>query len=186
MKVIGYRRRKQIDPGWAEGGPARDDQECFARRFEDCRPLLAKLCQRILSEPEAARDAVGDTYLRAFGNRANFDGRNFPGWLSRIAKHICLDRLRREFLEQRVYVEIELVSSDSEVRMLTAMQIRSILANVPERQRQCLKLFYIEGFSAKEVANATGWTDKQVKSYLQNGRRNFIRLWNGSEEKGDE
>jgi len=66
------------------------------------------------------------------------------------------------------------------------MHIRAVLSELPERQRRCLKLFYIEGFSAKEVANATGWTDKQVKSYLQNGRRNFIRLWNGSEGKSND
>jgi RNA polymerase sigma factor (sigma-70 family) len=185
MEIAGH-RREQIDPGRAEREPARDDQERFATRFEACRPSLAKLCQRILSEREAARDAVNETYLRAFGNRATFDGQNFPGWLSRIAKRICLDQRRREFPGQRVDVETELASSDSEVRMFTAMQIRSILAQLPERQRMCLKLFYIEGLTAKEVAKKTGFGENQVKSYLQNGRRNFMLAWRGIEGRGNE
>ena len=65
-------------------------------------------------------------------------------------------------------------------------EIRSILAGLPEQQRRCLKLFYIEGYTAKEVAKATSFTEKQVKSCLQNGRRNFLLAWKAMEGKGDE
>lgn len=139
-----------------------------------------------MSEPDEAQDAVNETYLRAYGNLAQFEPGNFPGWLSRIAKRICLDRLRREFPVQRLDTETEPGSTDSEVRILNAIQIRSILAKLPEPQRRCLKLFYIEGFTAKEVAMETRFTEKQVKSYLQNGRRNFLQAWNAMEDKGDE
>jgi RNA polymerase sigma factor (sigma-70 family) len=69
------------------------------------------------------------------------------------------------------------------MQFLTAVQIRAILNRLPEQQRHCLKLFYIEGFSAKEVAQRTGFSDGLVKSCLQNGRRNFIREWKKSQEK---
>jgi RNA polymerase sigma-70 factor (ECF subfamily) len=66
------------------------------------------------------------------------------------------------------------------MRVVNAIQIRTILRGLPEEQRICLKLFYFEGYSAKEVAERTGFTEKQVKSYLQNGRRNFLSAWNAS------
>jgi len=154
----------------------------FAEMFERCAPALLKRCRRILHEEDGAEDAVHDTFLRAFENRAQFDGRNFAGWLLRIAERICIDRLRARHLishevPANVFENVDPASKDAEMRLLTAAQIRAILSRLPEPQRQCLKLFYIEGYSAKEVAAATGFTDKQVKSHLQNGRRNFIRLW---------
>jgi RNA polymerase sigma-70 factor (ECF subfamily) len=162
------------------------DQERFARQFEDCRPQLLKLCQRILGQSDGARDAVSETYVHAYRHWADFDGANFPGWLSRIAQRVCVDRLRREAPGLRVDAGTEPASADPEGRIVNAIQIRSILAKLPEEQRRCLKLFYIEGFTAKEVAKETGFTEGQVKSYLQNGRRNFIRAWKAIKEKGDE
>jgi RNA polymerase sigma-70 factor (ECF subfamily) len=185
MEMTGDQPRGEVN-STAEVGAGEDDQEQFARLFQDCRPYLQKLCERILGESDRASDAVSETYLRACLNRTNFDGVNLTGWLSRIAKHICIDRIRRGFPTESLDAVIGPATTDSEVRTLTGMQIRAILSKLPEQQRRCLKLSYIEGFSAKEVAHTTGWTDKQVKSYLQNGRRNFIRLWKVAEDKGDE
>jgi RNA polymerase sigma-70 factor (ECF subfamily) len=184
MRMTGHGR--QADAGSAEFGDVAYDQEQFARAFEDCRPHLLTACRRILGEPDGAQDAVNETYLRAYRNLAQFEPGNFPGWLSRIAKRICLDRMRRESPLQCLDAETEPGSTDSEVRILNAIQIRSILATLPEPQRRCLKLFYIEGFTAKEVARETRFTEKQVKSHLQNGRRNFLAAWNAMEDKGDE
>ncbi len=186
MEMAGHEWRAEADSGSAEFGSIGGDQERFARVFQDCRPHLLRLCQRILGERDAALDAVSETYLRAYRSRADFDGRNLPGWLYRIAQHICIDQLRRAFPDERLDRGIEPASTDTEVRILNAIQIRSILAKLPEEQRRCLKLFYMEGFTAKEVARATGFTAKQVKSYLQNGRRNFMQAWNAMEGKGDE
>ena len=43
-------------------------------------------------------------------------------------------------------------------------------------QQQCVKLFYLEKKSYSEVAEITGFTMLQVKSYLQNGKRNLKLL----------
>ena len=104
----------------------------------------------------------------------------------RIARHVCIDQLRRDLPFQRLDPRIEQVSTDSEVRILNALQIRSILAGLRPEQRRCLKLFYIDGFTAKEVAKATGFSEKRVKSCLQNGRRNFMSAWKTLEAKGNE
>lgn len=165
-----------------EAGP----QEQFARHFEDCRPNLLRICLRILGEPGRAQDAVSDTYLRAYANLGRFEATNFAGWLSRIAQRICLDRLRADRPTEPIDEHDDLTAGYNEMRLLTAIQIRTILAKLPEAQRRCLKLFYIEGFSAKEVAQETGFTEKQVKSHLQNGRRNFTLQWESLKKKSHE
>ena len=50
-------------------------------------------------------------------------------------------------------------------------QMEVCLQTLPSEQRTCLTLFYLERKSYTEVADLTGYDLKQVKSYLQNGRR---------------
>ena len=95
MEIAGKEKREDVDAGTPDFGSVSDDQQRFAGLFEDCRPHLLKVCRRILGQPEGASDAVSETYLRAYRKRADFDGRNFPGWLSRIARHICVDWMER-------------------------------------------------------------------------------------------
>ncbi|HLK96956.1 MAG TPA: sigma-70 family RNA polymerase sigma factor, partial [Hymenobacter sp.] len=51
--------------------------------------------------------------------------------------------------------------------------LEACLQTLPTEQRTCLTLFYLEQKSYADVALITGYDSKQVKSYLQNGRRNL-------------
>lgn len=184
-RYLNNKIRKEEARSWAaDVDSSGAESERFGRRFQDFRPHLLELCRRILPEREDARDAVSETCLRAYAARKEFDGANFAGWLSRIAKNICVDWIRRKGTARKFDAGIDLIVTDSEVRILTAIQIRSIFSQLPEPQRCCLMLFYVEGLSAKEVAKKTGFSEKQVNAYLQSGRRNFKKAWKAS-EKGD-
>jgi RNA polymerase sigma-70 factor (ECF subfamily) len=173
--MAGHERQAEIDSGpSALAGEAEE----FALRFEGCRRELSKLCRRILQASDGAEDAVQHTYLRAYASRSRFDGVNFPGWVARIAQHICIDVLRARWPSRELEDGRGFATTHDEMRLVNAIQIRNILRGLPDQQRICLKLFYLEGYSAKEVAKRTGFTEKQVKSHLQNGRRNFVLAWN--------
>jgi putative toxin-antitoxin system antitoxin component (TIGR02293 family) len=60
--------------------------------------------------------------------------------------------------------------------VLTAAALQSVLNRLPDRQRITLRLYY-GGMTYEEIAAGQGWTVKDVKSYAQNGRRNFVRIW---------
>ncbi|MEH0972272.1 sigma-70 family RNA polymerase sigma factor [Micromonospora sp. CPCC 205546] len=71
------------------GGDAAD---LLAERFEEQRPRLRSVAQRILGSRAEADDAVQDTWLRL--SRADVDGiDNLPGWLTTTVGRVCLDRL---------------------------------------------------------------------------------------------
>ena len=67
----------------------------------------------------------------------------------------------------------ELAEDDSDLldleEDLTTME--TCLQTLPPEQKTCLTLFYLEQKTYTEVADLTGYDLKQVKSYLQNGRR---------------
>jgi RNA polymerase sigma-70 factor (ECF subfamily) len=60
---------------------------------------------------------------------------------------------------------------------LTNEQLQSLLEQLPDNQKRCIHLFYYEQKCYQEIAEITGYSLKNVKSYLQNGKRNLqIRL----------
>jgi RNA polymerase sigma-70 factor (ECF subfamily) len=52
----------------------------------------------------------------------------------------------------------------------------SSLNELNEEQKQCVTLFYLDNKSYQQVAEQTGFTIMQVKSYIQNGKRNLKLL----------
>jgi RNA polymerase sigma-70 factor (ECF subfamily) len=52
-----------------------------------------------------------------------------------------------------------------------------------EDQRKCIKLFYLKERSYNEIVDETGYSLNEVKSFIQNGKRNLkIKLEKNSEE----
>lgn len=47
------------------------------------------------------------------------------------------------------------------------------LENLKSEQRTCLELLYLQNKSYREVAEITGYSMKNVKSHIQNGKRNL-------------
>jgi RNA polymerase sigma-70 factor (ECF subfamily) len=68
---------------------------------------------------------------------------------------------------------------DESERDLTALS--AALARLGEGQRRCVELFYLQGRSYAEVAGLTGYALNEVKSHIQNGKRNLRILMTGGE-----
>ena len=69
------------------------DQNLFAERFEEHRPRLRRLAQRMLGSTAEADDIVQEVWLRASAAGAD-DVENVGGWLTTIASRACLNVLR--------------------------------------------------------------------------------------------
>jgi RNA polymerase sigma factor (sigma-70 family) len=52
-------------------------------------------------------------------------------------------------------------------------KLQDAVTRLSEEQKQCIELFYFKQKSYKEVADLTGYSVNEVKSYLQNGKRNL-------------
>ena len=71
---------------------------------------------------------------------------------------------------------MELVSNlhlngEDKEKQLTLME--SSIKELKEQQKICIELFYLQEKSYEDVAEITGYTMKEVKSYIQNGKRNL-------------
>lgn len=111
----------------------------------------------------------------------NYDIQAFKPWLYRVAKNHCLQFLRKENKEITLDYSINIMESDEFLHLLCEEespeeQIKALhrcLKKLPEEQRNAISRFFLEEMSYADIAMQTGFTLNNVKSYIQNGKRNL-------------
>ncbi len=135
-----------------------------------------------LKDVEAANDAVQHAALQLLTTQNNID--KPQNWLVIIVKNFCLKHIKyienKEFINEEynnindneyLYVENEVLNTLIVEEQNAELMLE--LNKLSKEQEICLKLFYWEKYSFKEIANLTGYDLKMVKSYLQNGKLNL-------------
>lgn len=75
----------------------RGDLDALGTLFRRHHERVHALCFRMTGSPAAADDLVQETFLRVLKYRRGFEGRSrFTTWLYRLARNVCLDRIRRD------------------------------------------------------------------------------------------
>ena len=166
---------------------ATGDLAILGELYEQHMELIYAVCYNYLRDEEEAKDAVMNLFEQLITDLHKHDVQQFGPWLHSVARNYCLMQLRKN----QAHPKSELVTNDSGALAgdlfeptapneaewldkeadLTLME--TCLKTLPAEQQTCLTLFYLERKTYTEVADLTGFGLKQVKSYLQNGRRNL-------------
>ncbi|HEY0678892.1 MAG TPA: sigma-70 family RNA polymerase sigma factor [Chitinophagaceae bacterium] len=143
--------------------------------------LLLGVCMKYLKNEEEAKDCVQHIFLKAITELPKYKVEFFKAWIYMVARNHCLMRLRGrqgkvsvEIREQHltsVYDEHDKQNHIEKDLLLQDMEMA--LDQLNPDQRQCITLFYLEKKSYQEIAEVTGYSLLQVKSYIQNGKRNL-------------
>lgn len=141
--------------------------------------LLFGVCMKYIKDEEQAKDIVQQVFLKALSEATRYKIDNMGGWLYRVAKNQCLTLLRDKKVftgdEPLAYIpqpeETPLHLHWQQVKDTERLQ--SALATLKEEQRIALMLFYLEEKSYAQISEQTTWPVNQVKSYIQNGKRNL-------------
>jgi RNA polymerase sigma-70 factor (ECF subfamily) len=151
--------------------------------FERYTHLALGVGLRYLRNREDAEDVVMEVYERLVEALLVHEVSNFKSWLHSVVANQCRMALRRrkgapaaveasEELLDAVLASARAPRADEEDdRLIEAMP--AALARLAEGQRRCVELFYLEGLSYAEVAARTGYAPNEVKSHIQNGKRNL-------------
>ena len=163
------------------------DRTAFDRLVERHQRWVQGVCARILRSEDLAKDACQEVFARALGALDGWRGDNFPGWLKAIAVNTALTIVDREkrWAPLEAAAEPPAPARDPEAELMAARrsaQARAIIARLPEKQRLVFVMKYLDGCSYEDIERLTGFTNKEVKSFLQNARRNFGNWWADSPE----
>jgi RNA polymerase sigma-70 factor (ECF subfamily) len=140
--------------------------------------LLLGVAMKYLKDKDAAHDAVQQIFLKALTHLPQGEILNFKGWLYILMRNHCLQLLRdRTYLapdEVLNYIPAdEDGREDIALQEMTLEQLQEALQELVPEQHRCIRLFYLQKQSYQQIMQQEGFTFAQVKSYIQNGKRNL-------------
>lgn len=163
------------------------NKDLFADLFKKHVSVVYGTCLFYLQDKDEAQDATMQLFEKLMLDINNREIDNFKGWLSFVVRNHCISIIRKnksqnkniksyyEFeYEDANYETEEKINSVSDDVMLENM--KQCLPKLKENQRLCVELFYLNDKSYQDIANQTGFTMNEIKSYIQNGKRNLKLL----------
>lgn len=154
----------------------------FARLVREYQGLCWHIIQRMVRNPEDARELCQDTFLRVHQSLHQYRHESaLKSWIGRIAWNIALRHLQRKripLVEGDDDDEINLVEQvgdgfDLEAAWAdqqTAQHLHAAIDRLPPLQRSVLTLYHLEEMSIPEIARITGLASGTIKSHLFRAR----------------
>ena len=147
--------------------------------------LVLGLCIKYYKDKNKAEDAVMSIFELMIKELKKHKVENFKSWLYTVSKNYCLQDLRKTqtklkksdafevFYKESMEIDDEnhLIDKKKKERLLNKMEKALLLLKY--EQKKCLTQFYLNNKTYAEIATETGYTLNEVKSYIQNGKRNL-------------
>ena len=160
------------------------DIEILGRLYERYMHLVFGVCLKYLEDRDTAKDEVMNIFEKLVTAVPEQEIVSFKTWLYVVTKNHCLMLLRsrnseaahREmmlddptfFMEN--FCEMHPMENDEGFDM---ERLEECIEKLKDEQRQCIQLFYYEGYGYREISARLGMEENKVKSYIQNGKRNL-------------
>lgn len=163
---------------------AGETPDAFGELYTRYAHLVYCICQSYFKDSDRSRENVMQVFEKLMHEIPRWEIKQFKAWLSKVTQNHCLMALRNdkkvriihpEFPEQFVELEDDFhLALEKEDRL---QQLEKVLMEIPTEQQQCLRWFYLEKKSYHNIMALGGFTFMQVKSHIQNGKRNLkLRL----------
>jgi RNA polymerase sigma factor (sigma-70 family) len=162
------------------------DKNVVGELFKRHSLLSFTVCHKYLKDEAAAKDASMAIFEKLFTDLLKHHPLNFKNWLYSVCKNHCLMQLRKPVVEVLIegqqeenedfFVQFDAVlhqedaGSDKEHKL---QALESAMEQLNDKQRVCVDLFYLQQKSYDEISLHTGYSTNEVKSYIQNGKRNL-------------
>ncbi|TWR30519.1 sigma-70 family RNA polymerase sigma factor [Mucilaginibacter pallidiroseus] len=154
------------------------DVQVLGKLYERYMPLVYGVCLKYLTDDELAKDAVMAIFEELITKARQHDIKQFRSWLYVLARNHCLMQIRAgkkmETVNLDDFVEFTpVLHHDTENREEALQALERCMQKLTLPQKQSVSMFYLHEKCYKEIADATGYTMNEVKSYIQNGKRNL-------------
>lgn len=151
--------------------------------------LITSLSFNYLKNTAETEDAVMEIFEILVRDLKKHEVKNFKAWLFSVTKNHCLKKKKNSelliddheklnnkpfFMENNTEDEVEQRRIKEERLEFLSHAVDALVGE----QKECIKMFYIEEKSYKEISDLTGYNEKKVKSYIQNGKRKLKIYFN--------
>lgn len=154
----------------------RGERSAFEALVRHTQGRILRLCLRMLGGSVEAQDVTQETFVKAFTQLGQLDpGRSPLPWLTTVATRLCLNRLRAQKRFEDWDDSIEPVDplggEDSQwLRREDQARVHQAILGLPETPRAVVVLFYVEEWNCRQIGEALGLTESNVKVHLHRAR----------------
>ena len=171
---------------------ARHENEWLGILLQRYTLLLLGVCMKYMKNEEEAKDCVQHIFLKVIEELHKYKVEYFKSLLYMVAKNHCLMKLRYKQGKISTEIETQTIAAPEESNKNELQETDHILdvmegslQELNNEQQQCVTLCYLQKKSYQQISEMTGFTMMQVKSHIQNGKRNLKiliekKLKNGS------
>jgi RNA polymerase sigma-70 factor, ECF subfamily len=151
------------------------DIDAFSKLVEAQWARLVAFARSVAGEQDA-EDIVQEGLLKAWKKIGSLrDPEAFQTWILRIISRRCFSRFRR----LRALLPLESVPDPADPRnddRIELLDVESLLAHLPRRQRAVMHLTVVEGMSDSEIGLALLISSASVRSHRRRAREALNRI----------
>jgi RNA polymerase sigma-70 factor, ECF subfamily len=161
------------------------DSEAFGLLYDHYQSSIYRFLYYRTRSAVVAEDLTSETFFRALRNIASFrwQGKDFGAWLMTIARNLATDhfkagRTRLELTTEDMGQHDDATEGPETavLQTLTNEILLDALTKLPNEQRDCLVMRFLQGMSIAETAAALGRSDGAIKQLQLRGVRNLAKL----------
>lgn len=157
------------------------DLEVLGKLYAPYMSLLYGVCNKYLKDQQASEDAVMQIFEQLIVKLRTHEVDNFKSWLYVVGRNFCLMELRKQKGKQLVEFDTHILDKEWNTENESSKKwdeydfkkMEKCLSELNVNQASCVELFYLKQMCYKDIADKIGLDLKQVKSYIQNGKRNL-------------
>ena len=157
-----------------------DDLTVLGELYQRYMELVYGVCLKYFKDAEAAKDGVMQIFEELVSKLKKHEVDNFRGWLHQLAKNHCLMQLRTPRNLKTVEFKTDLMQYEENVHLNGVLEkeenfkkLEYCIETLNNEQKKSIRLFYLEEKCYNEIVEITGQEWNQVRSLIQNGRRNL-------------
>lgn len=161
------------------------DSDAFGLLYDHYQPSVYRFLFYRTRSNALAEDLTSETFFRALRSMQNFrwQGKDFGAWLMTIARNLATDhfkagRTRLEMTTEDMGQHDDATEGPESTVLagLTNEILLKALTELPDEQRDCLVMRFLQGMSIAETAAVLGRSDGAVKQLQLRGVRNLAKL----------
>lgn len=151
-------------------------QEALVRLYA---PILINICKRYVYDADLAYDAMQECFLNTFKYIEKYSGKgSFDGWIKRIAVNCALGVRKKMKGELYIHEMDQVLNLTTDipdaVSKLKEEELLKIVDGLPESCAIIFKLFVLEGYKHKDIAEMLGIKESSSRSQLARAREKLI------------
>lgn len=149
------------------------DPDAFDQLMRTQLQKMYRIAISMLQNEEDAADAIQETVLRCWQKIGQLkNDEYFQTWLIRILINQCKDILR----DRKKLVFIEEIPEIAHEDIYFSNEWKEVLRRLNEKNRIVMELYYVDGFSTKEIAEMLHISDMSVRSRMTRGRKQLEQI----------